>query len=171
MGDFIYTFSYNMILAAVIGFISSGLGNLVPKRLIDARKFPFKEHRWEHGGKAYTFLAVDKWKTKAPDVSKHFKWVFCKRLSGSMDKEYIDNFITETCVAEMVHYILIFISPVFFLWNNIYWGRTIVFLYIVGNLPFIIIQRYNRPRLIRLEARYTKSTVVRDMQIAGEKVR
>ena len=60
--------------------------------------------------------------------------------------------IQETCVAEIVH-IAVSILGLRCLWM---WpgagGVTVTVIYILLlNLPFILIQRYNRPRLIRLQ--------------------
>ena len=59
--------------------------------------------------------------------------------------------IAETCVAECVHFWLIILSlGIFVFWRG---GWAVVFCLVynlLGNLPFQIIQRYNRPRLRRL---------------------
>jgi len=65
--------------------------------------------------------------------------------------------LQETCVAEMIHSLL-FVAGFHCL--KLYpgtGGAVVVFLYNTFlNLPFIIIQRYNRPRLARLEKRIQK---------------
>ena len=60
--------------------------------------------------------------------------------------------INETCVAELSH-IIISIFGIPALWIMPGTGGIIVFLIFVFvlNFPFIIIQRYNRPRLVRLQ--------------------
>ena len=40
-----------------------------------------------------------------------------------------------------------------FLWDNRWLGAGVVVIYVLCNLPFIIIQRYNRPALLGLEER------------------
>ena len=59
--------------------------------------------------------------------------------------------VLETCVAECVHWWLAVASlGIFFFWRG---GWAVVFCLVynlLGNLPFQIIQRYNRPRLRRL---------------------
>ena len=57
----------------------------------------------------------------------------------------------ETCVAECVHFCLGLLSLGAFALCRSGWMVCIVAVYILlGNLPFQIIQRYNRPRLLRL---------------------
>ena len=61
--------------------------------------------------------------------------------------------IQETCVAELTH-VLLSVCGLYALrlWPGA-GGVLITAVYILfGNVPFIIIQRYNRPRLQRLEA-------------------
>ena len=61
--------------------------------------------------------------------------------------------IEETCVAEFIHFLLILLG--FYalrLWPGT-GGAVFTAVYILlGNLPFLIIQRYNRPRLQKLLA-------------------
>ncbi len=61
--------------------------------------------------------------------------------------------IEETCVAEFTHFVLILLG--FYalrLWPGT-GGAVVTAIYILfGNLPFLIIQRYNRPRLQKLLA-------------------
>ena len=70
--------------------------------------------------------------------------------SQSMTAEDVRVLIRETCVAEHVHFMLC----VVFLFVSRFWeDNTWIFfwgIYAVCNLPFIIIQRYNRPMLVRL---------------------
>ena len=62
--------------------------------------------------------------------------------------------IAETCVAECVHWALIVLSLGLFLFWRGGWAFAFWLVYnILGNVPFIIIQRYNRPRLVMLEER------------------
>ena len=55
-------------------------------------------------------------------------------------------------MAEFIHVLLSILGfGAVFIWPGV-WGWVIAIVYFLGgNLPFIIIQRYNRPRLQRLE--------------------
>ena len=59
--------------------------------------------------------------------------------------------IQETCVAELIHMLLSVTGlACLAIWPGL-GGIAVTIVYILlGNLPFIIIQRYNRPRLERL---------------------
>ena len=77
------------------------------------------------------------------------KWFLPKKI----DENYRDNLplmIRETCIAECIHTLEAFLGLYcIVLWTD--WGGVILsLLYALGNIPFIMIQRYNRPRLMRL---------------------
>ena len=64
-------------------------------------------------------------------------------------KEEINVLLKETCVAESTHFIAALTG--FFcikIWKSL-GGWLISIIYLIWNYLFIIIQRYNRPRLIK----------------------
>lgn len=65
----------------------------------------------------------------------------------------LPRMIQETCVAELIHVLLSVTGlACLAIWPGV-GGAVVTAVYILlGNLPFIIIQRYNRPRLQRLLA-------------------
>ena len=67
--------------------------------------------------------------------------------------------IEETCVAELTHGLLCIAGLVLLaIWPGT-GGVILTVIYIVfGNLPFLLIQRYNRPRLQKLLARQANRT-------------
>ena len=95
---------------------------------------------------------VERWKTLVPDMS---------RLLPDMVKKQVDPtavtaaqaavLVQETCVAEAVHTASSLLGLLCLrLWPG--WDGVLVWAvwFLLGNLPFILIQRYNRPRLLRL---------------------
>ena len=90
-------------------------------------------------------------------MSKKVKKIYTKKVDLQRDAENLRRLVQETCVAECVHYQLILLSlPVM----QIYKGWMGVFLFglcVFGNLLFVAIQRYNRPRLLRTLARLEKA--------------
>lgn len=53
-----------------------------------------------------------------------------------------------------MHFALILISPVYLVLNwDPEWGVAVMLIDIVVNIPFIMVQRYNRPRLVRVAER------------------
>ena len=92
-------------------------------------------------------------------MSRLFKKLMPAKALTQKTAQDLPLMIQETCVAELTHGLLC-IAGLFLL--KIWPGTGGVFLtviYIVfGNLPFLLIQRYNRPRLQKLLARQTRRT-------------
>ena len=114
----------------------------------------------EKNGKIYDRLHIRAWKDFMPDMSRVMKDMVPKRVGIAPTSEKMWILVRETCRAELVHWGLCLLSPVifFFWWNLI--GVLLSLLVIFCNLPFILIQRYNRPAFVslarRLEAREEK---------------
>lgn len=110
----------------------------------------FRERRWERGGKTYEALFVKAWKDYLPDAGPWFKEGFRKGSLSSRSPDYFRRFVLETCRGELAHWLVIPAAPLFFLWNRPWVGALMVAYAVVGNVPCIIVQRYNRIRLTRL---------------------
>jgi len=116
----------------------------------------YKQRKWEKDGKIYVkILRLKKWKKKLPDGAALFKKGFKKKHLNGLDGVYLDDFIRETCRAELTHWIMLLFSLVFFIWNPWWVGIVMIVYAILVNLPCIIIQRYNRIRLKRVYSKLT----------------
>jgi glycosyl-4,4'-diaponeurosporenoate acyltransferase len=123
----------------------------LPACLYNYKKWLYRERKWEQGGRFYEkFFLVRKWKTFLPDISDFLKWRFSKKHFQEISANYIQKFINESCKSEFTHWMIILSSVLFILWGGIFSSFKIFILATALNLPYIIIQRYNRPRLIRL---------------------
>ena len=153
MKECILCFAY----AAALGVLSFFLGRLLPKRWLHPEKFPFRTYAWED--RLWKALQIRKWQSKVPDMSRLFKKLMPAKALTQKTAQDLPLMIQETCVAELTHGLLC-IAGLFLL--KIWPGTGGVFLtviYIVfGNLPFLLIQRYNRPRLQKLLARQPRRT-------------
>lgn len=138
--------------------LNIGLAYLVrifPKRLYNPDLSFYTEHSFEK--QLYKKLRVAKWKDKFPERGRMVGFSK-KSLKSPHDPAYIDQFIMETCIGEFVHYlwgIFGFLSlPLTFLVDgtakHIHVFIIIATLNLLVQLFFSIIQRYNRPRLIRI---------------------
>jgi glycosyl-4,4'-diaponeurosporenoate acyltransferase len=132
----------------------------IPFSSFDTGFWLYKQRKWEKNGKLYVrVFRLKKWKKRLPDGAALFKKGFEKKHLKNIDNVYLDNFIRETCRAELTHWIVILFSPVFFIWN-IWWVGVVMIVYaILVNLPCIITQRYNRIRLKRVFSRLTVSPI------------
>ncbi|MER2064010.1 MAG: glycosyl-4,4'-diaponeurosporenoate acyltransferase [Alkalibacterium sp.] len=112
----------------------------------------FKERGFEDKGKFWKEkLSVHKWKDKLPDGASLFNAGYKKKELTSSHISTIETFIKETKRAELTHWLLIVPAPLFFLWNPVWAGWLMIFYALLVNVPFIIIQRYNRIRLDRIK--------------------
>ena len=132
---------YHFAMRLAVGYFVS----YVVRPKCDYRNAWMRQHRWEN--KAYKLLGVHAWKSKFPAFSPE-----------KFDlKNGLDNVIAATCEAEIVHTVIIFLSylplVVACIWGEptdiIIFAITSVFAGLI-DLIFVIIQRYNRPRLVRI---------------------
>lgn len=128
------------------------MGQALPRRWFDGGRFPYACYKWEKQGKLYTRIGVDRWKTLVPDMSRILPDMVKKRVEPTaVTAAQTAVLVQETCVAEAVHTASSLLGLIcLWLWPG--WGGAAVWLvwFLLGNLPFILIQRYNRPRLMRL---------------------
>ena len=137
----------------VVGAISFFIGQSLPRKNFDPQAFPYRTFKWENGGRIYLKLRIQFWKDKVPDMSRYITTMFRKKLNVMRSPDYMESLIAETCVAEIVHWGLVFVSPIFMVLMEGALGVIGAILFALGNLPFVLIQRYNRPRLIQLMER------------------
>ena len=146
---------YCLCYAAGLGVVSFVLGRLVPKEWFDYTRFPYRSFAFEKGGKIYEAIGIAKWQSRVPDMSRIFpKLMPAKKIPARPDEQTLLIMIRETCAAEATHTLLMLAGlGVIVIWPCV-WGVMLYLVYaILGNLIFIIIQRYNRPRLVRLYER------------------
>jgi glycosyl-4,4'-diaponeurosporenoate acyltransferase len=126
----------------------------VPLISFDAKSWLYAQRKWEKDGRIYErAFGLKKWKERLPDGAALFKEGFEKKHLRKLDNEYLNNFIRETCRAELTHWIVLLFGPVFLVWN-LWWVGIVMIVYAISaNLPCIISQRYNRIRLKRVYSR------------------
>ena len=121
----------------------------------DYTRFPYRSFAFEKGGKIYEAIGIAKWQSRVPDMSRIFpKLMPAKKIPARPDEQTLLVMIRETCAAEATHALLILAGlGLLAIWP----GAGGILLYLIyaifGNLVFLIIQRYNRPRLVRLYER------------------
>ena len=158
-----HQFAAGLCYVLVTGALSHVLGEMLPREWFRFDRFPFRSAAWEKEGRIYEHLGIQKWKDAAPDMSKLMGKMFPKKVVGRPDSGQILRLMEETCVAEFVHLVLILLSPL--LLHYVHGGFGLAFLLVydlLGNLPFLLIQRYNRPKLLR---------IYRRMQLRAEKAK
>lgn len=134
-----------------IGIVSFVAGRLLPKTWFLYDRFPFRPLAAERGGKLYLRLGVRRWKDTMPDMSRVFPGIMpSKKLPSRLNAPVLVRMVQETCVAELTHAMLCVLGfGCVFIGKGAH-GWALAFLFAVGNLPYIVIQRYNRPKLLRI---------------------
>lgn len=142
------TLALDIAIYALLCLFTTVLTSPLPTRWFDRDSWLFRGRPWERGGSFYqTFFRVRIWKTRLPELADFFKSLFPKKSVRSFDAGYVARYLQESRKAEFTHWCII-ASPVVFLAFGKPWGfALVVVLAALTNLPFIIIQRYNRPRL------------------------
>ena len=153
MKEFVCCLAY----AAALGVVSFFLGRLLPKRWLHPDRFPFRTYAWED--KLWKALQIRKWQAKVPDMSRLFKKLMPEKKLTRQTAQDLPLMIEETCVAELTHGLLCVAGlALLAIWPGA-GGIILCVIYIVfGNLPFLLIQRYNRPRLQKLLEKQNRRT-------------
>lgn len=135
------------------GIAAHFIGEVLPRSWFDADRFPFRCQTWEQNGRIYEKIGVRKWKDRLPDKSKMAKHMVRKSVSLTGGADQVERLVQETCVAEIVHWVLMLLSWIIRLLCGSWYGTVIAVLYALSHVPYIIIQRYNRPKLQMLAQR------------------
>ncbi len=138
----------------VVGVLSFVLGRGLAMRAIGPEKGWFRPRKWERGGRIYEHLGIRLWYKKLPDMSRILPRTMPKKALECDYMYHLPTVIRETCVAEIIH---VFLSVAglgcLFIWPGVGGVVVTVLFSVVLNGPFILVQRFNRPRLIRLYKR------------------
>ncbi len=95
-------------------------------------------------------LKIKKWKHYLPDGARASKKGFRKKNLSSFQTDYLETFIFETGKAEIMHWLQIVPFFIFGLWSPPFVVWIMLAYALIVNLPCIITQRYNRPRLVKI---------------------
>ena len=79
-----------------------------------------------------------------------------KRQLPARDLAGLQLFVRETRRAELAHWWALFCGPLFLLWNPPLAAVLLVTYGVLANLPFVLIQRYNRFRTQALVERLAR---------------
>ncbi|MBR3614898.1 MAG: hypothetical protein IKL55_06955 [Clostridia bacterium] len=140
-----FTITYHFWGRIILGNVSK-----LFKKCINYKMWWFKERKFEK--KLYEILKVKKWKGKALTYNPEqfdLKQNSLEQILNTMTKSEVDHWINE----------LISISTMFF---GLIWGKTWIFVLaaivaMIFDGQFIVIQRYNRPRIIKILEKENKT--------------
>jgi glycosyl-4,4'-diaponeurosporenoate acyltransferase len=141
----------NLLFFLLISVVISLIAEKLPNSLYNYKFWLFKEKSWEKGGRFYEkWFVVKSWKCRLPEISDFLKSRFTKKHLNNNNKEYLKVFLMESCKSEFTHWMIIVSSLFFYINEDLPSVISIFFLSCILNVPYIIIQRYNRPRIIKL---------------------
>ncbi|QHA91008.1 hypothetical protein [Bacillus sp. N1-1] len=128
---------------------------LIPRSFYEKNTWVFHERSYEK--RFYKKIQLSLWKDKLPEWGNVFNFEK-KNLHTELNKEYLNKFILETYYAEVGHigmgivgFACIVVNPEGFTRFALICSSV----NLVVQIPFCLIQRYNRPRLIRLRDKFT----------------
>lgn len=140
----------NFLIIFILDIIISFIIHKLPRKYFNPNLNIYSISKKEK--KFYVLLGIKKWKDLIPDMGSLCD--FKKEKVESKDPKYLFKFLEETCYAESIHIGMIligFCDILFFINNNIFIVTIpLVFINFFLNFPPILIQRYNRPRLLNL---------------------
>ena len=122
----------------------------LPARLLVDFPVVSRVYDWERAGTVYRRLGIRLWKDRLPEAGAFFPGGFSKRRLQANDASYFGRFVLETTRAEFSHWLTWGLSLSFFAWNPWPVGALMILYGAATNGPCILVQRYNRARLIRL---------------------
>lgn len=141
-----------ILYLTILGLLCFPLGRLMARLSFSTDRFPFRAYPFERNGKIYEKLQIRSWQHNAPDISRLVPGIVPrKEIPRRPDAQMLRRMVNETCVAELTHVLLCAAGlALLWLWPGA-GGEILYAVYVLaGNVPFILIQRYNRPRLLRL---------------------
>ena len=126
---------------------------LIPKSIYEKSTWFFNERAYEK--RFYKLIKIERWKDKLPEMGKLLNFEK-KHLKKELDLDYVNKFIQETYYAEFGHLCMAIFGFACILVNPSDYALMALICSIVNfivQIPFCLIQRYNRPRLLRLKRR------------------
>lgn len=127
----------------------------LPDRFYSPDSFLFKAHPFEKEGKIYnTIFHVRRWKHLLPDGGAVWKKTgFRKKKLEDFSEENLNRFLIESARGELTHWLAILPFWLFWFFTPPYVPWLMLIYALLINLPCIIAQRFNRPRVLRVMKR------------------
>lgn len=141
VGVTLYHFAMRLAVGTVV--------DLIMKNKADHESMWFREKRFEK--KLYKLLRVRTWKKHIPTYNPD---------TFDTDKKTIKEIVGATCQAEIVHEVIMLLSFLPIAAIPFLGGAAAIFitsfLSMLIDFVFVILQRYNRPKLVKVMGRFDK---------------
>lgn len=151
-----FTITYHFWVRIILGNVSK-----LFRKHINYKQWWFKERKFEK--KLYKILRVKEWKGKALTYNPEqfdLKENSLEKIANTMAKSEVDHWINEA----------ISVSTMFF---SLIWGKAWIFIItaiaaMIFDSQFIIIQRYNRPRIVKILEREKRNAGKEKITFLGQ---
>ncbi len=153
---------------AVTPLLFGWISLLLPDRWLEPKLPLWRARRWERDGRFYErVFRIKSWKHLLPDGGAFFqKRGYKKRNLNDYSEDNLRRFLIESARAELMHWLAISPFWVFGLFAPGYVIWIMLAYALAFNLPCILAQRYNRPRIHALLSRLYPNS--RNMHSASE---
>lgn len=133
------TFAYHFIMRLIVGYVI----HFIYHNQMNYKRKWFQPKRWE--AKLYKKLKVKSWKDKMPTYDVD---------SFSFELHSMEEIVMAMCQSEVVHEVIAifsFVPVLFTIWFDSFGVFLITSILAAGfDMMFVIMQRYNRPRLVKI---------------------
>lgn len=134
----------------LLGFGIGYWGHRLPPERLSTDSWLTRLRSWEKDGRIYLGLGIKRWKDRLPEAGSFFRGGMSKRRLPGHRRTDLQRFAIETRRAELVHWGLLGSAPVFIIWNPLILDVAMVAYAVIANLPFIVVQRFNRARVLTI---------------------
>lgn len=146
---FLISYANAVAIFGIDALVAAAIHHMNPKHFNPYKK-KYVAKKWEK--KFYKKIRIVDWKDYIPETGKATTGLSKSEIATTTDSEYLFHFLVETCYAETIHIWMMFVGILNFLVNPIqfYLPMLVPFFFInfFLNLPPILIQRNNRPKLL-----------------------
>lgn len=133
-----------------IGVATGAAASLLPRRLLAHDTWLTRPRAFEDGGRFYQrVLRINRWKDSLPEAGAFGGGESLAHIAAR-DPRTLSRFAEGTRRAEYVHWANVAAGPCFFVFLPPWGGAVMTVFALAVHVPFICIQRYNRPRVLRL---------------------
>lgn len=148
----IWTILLCFILWPILQIAAALICLYLPDRFFSGNTVLFRTYRFEKEGRIYEQLfRVKRWKRLLPDGGTVWKKRgFKKKHLDRFSQENLHRFLIESARGELTHWLAIFPFWIFAFFTPAYVVWFMLIYSLAVNLPCIIAQRYNRPRIEKM---------------------
>lgn len=139
----------NFVLVLGVDIIIAWFIHSLPIKWFSPTKRIFKVYNWEN--KFYGNIGINKWKGYVAELGGLGK--FRKNKVRALESSFMLRFLQESCCGEIIHGFCVIAglaNLVLINYHFLNFALPVVLVNAFLHIPPILIQRYNRPRLLRV---------------------